>query len=200
MGGQLSPWFQWSEYSLQASSPLAGKVHRYLAFAPSSWQKMKAGNGLSQKLCSLYSWHSHLLSLISERSWTRDGAPRCSGEILQGGVDTSLLARKVPICLEAEMGSAPEAVWLLPVPEAVSFYSPHSHLCRLISEGSGSQFGSPWCSGKALPGGADTSPLAPLAGKVPGCLEPGGLPQKLCGFHLSQKLLASVVHSLTCTD
>ena len=31
------------------------------------------------------------------------------------------------------------------------------------------QDGSPRCSGKALPGGADTSPLA---GKVPGCLEP----------------------------
>jgi hypothetical protein len=34
----------------------------------------------------------------------------------------------------------------------------------------------PRCSGKALPGGADTSPLA---GKVPGCLEPdtGSLPE-----------------------
>jgi hypothetical protein len=28
----------------------------------------------------------------------------------------------------------------------------------------------------------------------------GGLPQKLCGSSLSQKLLASVVHTLTCTD
>ena len=27
-----------------------------------------------------------------------------------------------------------------------------------------------------------------------------GLPQKLCGSHLSQKLLASVVHTLTCAD
>ena len=26
------------------------------------------------------------------------------------------------------------------------------------------------------------------------------LPQKLCGSHLSQKLLASVVHTLTCAD
>jgi hypothetical protein len=38
----LSSEFQWSEYSLQASSPLTGKVHRYLAFGPASWQKMKA--------------------------------------------------------------------------------------------------------------------------------------------------------------
>ena len=27
-----------------------------------------------------------------------------------------------------------------------------------------------------------------------------GLPQKLCGLRLSQKLLASAVHTLTCTD
>jgi len=45
-------------------------------------------------------------------------------------------AGKVPGCLEQETGSSPEAMWLLPVPEAVSFCSPHSHLCRLVSEGS----------------------------------------------------------------
>jgi hypothetical protein len=37
------------------------------------------------------------------------------------------------------MGSASEAVWLRLVPEAVSFCSPHSHLGRLVSEGSGNQ-------------------------------------------------------------
>jgi hypothetical protein len=67
------------------------------------------------------------------------------------------------------MGSAPEAVSLLPGPEAVSFCGPHSHLCRLVSEGSGNQDGYPRCCGKALQGRADTSPLA---GKVPGYLEP----------------------------
>ena len=67
------------------------------------------------------------------------------------------------------MGSASEAVWLLPVPEAVSFCSPHSHLSRLVSEGSGNQDGSPRCSSKVLLGGVDTSPLV---GKVPRYLEP----------------------------
>jgi hypothetical protein len=38
----LSSEFQWSEHSLQASSPLTGKVHRYMVFRPPSWQKMKA--------------------------------------------------------------------------------------------------------------------------------------------------------------
>ena len=33
--------------------------------------------------------------------------------------DTSPLAGKVPGCLEPEMGSVPEAVLLLPVPEAL---------------------------------------------------------------------------------
>jgi hypothetical protein len=31
-----------------------------------------------------------------------------------------------------EKGAASEALWLLPVPEAVSFCSTHSHLCRLL--------------------------------------------------------------------
>ena len=43
------------------------------------------------------------------------------------------------------------------------------HLCRLVFEGSGNQDGSPRCSGRTLPGREDTSPLA---GKVPGYLEP----------------------------
>ena len=58
--------------------------------------------------------------------------------------------------------------------------------------------GSQRCYGNTLPGGMDTSPLA---GKVPGCLEPKqGLPQKLFEFSLFQKLLASAVHTLTCSD
>ncbi len=53
--------------------------------------------------------------------------------------------------------------------ELCCFCSLHSHLRRLVSEGSGTQDGSPRSSGRAFPGGVDTSPLA---GKVPGCLEP----------------------------
>jgi hypothetical protein len=103
--------------------------------------------GLFQKLCSFCSRHSHLHNIVFERSWTRNGSPRCSGKTLPGGADTFPLAGNVPRCLESETGSAPEAVWLLPVPEAVSFPSPHSHLHRLVSEGSGNQAISPRCSG-----------------------------------------------------
>jgi hypothetical protein len=48
---------------------------------------------------------------------------------------------------------------LLPVPEAVRSCSTYSHLCRLVFQGSRIQDGSPRCLGKALPGGADNSPL-----------------------------------------
>ena len=60
--------------------------------------------GLSQKLCSFFSPHSHLCRLVSERSMTRNGSLRCSGKGLQGQVDASPLAGKVPGCLEHEMG------------------------------------------------------------------------------------------------
>ena len=94
--------------------------------------------------------------------------------------------------LRPETGPVPEAVLLRPVTEAVSFCSPHSHLHRLVSEGSGNQDGSPRCSGKALLGRADTFPLA---GKVPGCLEPKrGLSQKLSSRDLGgvRRLCAQV--------
>ena len=79
-----------------------------------------------------------------------------------------------------------------------SFCCQHCHLHSLVPEKFWTRDGSPRCSSKALPDGVDTSPLA---GKMPGCLElKRGLPQKLCGFCLSQKLLASVVHTRTCAD
>ena len=40
---------------------------------------------------------------------------------------------KVVRCLVPEKWAASEALWLLPVPEAVSFCSVHSHVCRLLS-------------------------------------------------------------------
>ena len=39
-----------------------------------------------------------------------------------------------------------------PVPEVVSFCSPHSYLCRLVLEGSGNQDEFPWCFSKAHAG------------------------------------------------
>ena len=62
-----------------------------------------------------------------------------------------------------------EVLCLLPDPEAVSFCSPHSHLCTLVLVGSRKEDVSRVCSGKTLQGRVDTFPLA---GKVPECLKP----------------------------
>jgi hypothetical protein len=63
--------------------------------------------------------------------------PRCLQQMLResppgpGG----LLSSGRDGCLEPKMGPALEALWLPPDPEAVSFCSPHSHLCRVVLPG-----------------------------------------------------------------
>jgi hypothetical protein len=106
--------------------------------------------GLSQNLCSFCIPHSHLRRLVLVGSGNQDGSPRCSSKALQGRSNTSPLGGKVPRCLEPKTGSASEALWLLPVLEAVSFCSPHLHLSRLVSAGSGNQDGFPRCCGWLL--------------------------------------------------
>jgi hypothetical protein len=54
--------------------------------------------------------------------------------VLPGRVDPYPLARKVAGCLGPEKVAALEALWLPPVPEAVSFSILHTHLCRILSE------------------------------------------------------------------
>ena len=136
----LSSEFQWSEHSLQASSPLTGKVHRYLALGPPSWPKTKAQNRTCPtaellwpvpETVSFCILHSHLCRILSAGSQNQDVCCRCSGKALPGWADTYPLAGKVPRYLEPEKGAASEALWLMPVPEDVSFCSPHSHLYRL---------------------------------------------------------------------
>jgi hypothetical protein len=110
-----------------------------------------------------------LCRLVFAGSGIQDVSGRCSCNGLQAWTDTSHLAVQVPESLEPETGPALEALWLLPDPEAFSFCSPHSHLCRLVLAGSGNQDVSGRCSSIGFPGWEDTSPLA---GKVPGYLVP----------------------------
>ena len=56
---------------------------------------------------------------------------------------TSPLAGKVPGCLEHEMGLPHKQCHFCMSQKLCSFCSPHSHLCRLVSEGSRNQDGSP---------------------------------------------------------
>jgi hypothetical protein len=91
--------------------------------------------------------------------WEPRWLPQVLWQSPPGRADTSPLAGKVPGYLEPETGSASEALWLPPVPEAVSFCSPYSHLCRLVSVGSGNQDVSCRCSSNALLGRAETFSL-----------------------------------------
>jgi hypothetical protein len=75
--------------------------------------------------------------------------------------DTSPLAGKALGCLEPEMASFPKLCCFCLSQnlchfclsqKLCSFCSLHSHLCRLVSEKSGTQDGSPTCAGRALLG------------------------------------------------
>jgi hypothetical protein len=124
----------------------AGKLSSYrggvhLALGPPSWPKMKAQNRTCPEAELLWPvpealsfciLHSYLCRILSEESWNQDVCSRCSGQELPGRVDPYPLAGKEAGCLGPEKGAALEALWLSPVPEAVSFCIPHSHLCRIL--------------------------------------------------------------------
>ena len=99
--------------------------------------------------------------------------PRCLSPMLRqsppglGGHLSS--GEKVAGCLEPENGAASEALWLPPVPEAISFCIPHTHLWRILLVGSRNQDVCCRCSGNVLPGQAD--PYL-LSWKVAGYLRP----------------------------
>ena len=84
-------------------------------------RRWRPKTGLVPEAVNFCRLHSHLCRLVSVGSGNQDGSPRCSCKAFLGRVDTSPLAGKLLRCLEPEMGSAPEAVSLLPVPEAVKF-------------------------------------------------------------------------------
>ena len=73
--------FQLSEDSLQASYPLTGKVHRYMALRPPSWPKKKAQNRTCPEAELLWPvpegvsfciLHSHTSRIHSVESWNQD--------------------------------------------------------------------------------------------------------------------------------
>jgi hypothetical protein len=104
----LSSEFQWSEDSMQASSPLTGKVYRYLALGPPSWPKTKAQNRTCPevellwpvpKAVSFCLLHSHLCRILLEESWNQDVCSQCSGQVLLAGENPYPLVGKVVGCL-----------------------------------------------------------------------------------------------------
>jgi hypothetical protein len=105
----LSSEFQWSEHSLQASSPLTGKVHRYLAFGPPPGRRWRPKTGHFPEAVLLWpvteavsfcSPHSHLWGRLSVESRNQDVFHWSWGKVLPGSADTCPLAGKVAGCLE----------------------------------------------------------------------------------------------------
>jgi hypothetical protein len=130
----------------EAVSKPSGAVQTPLLWQGSCPDVWSLKLGLPQKLCGFCLFQKLLASPVhtlicadqSRRNpGTQDGSPRCCGKALLGGADTSPLAGKLPRCLEPETRSAPEALWLLPVPEAVNLCSPYSHLRIPVSRESG---------------------------------------------------------------
>jgi hypothetical protein len=100
--------------------------------------------------------------------------------------------------MKAQNRTFPRSCVALACPRSCCFSSPHSHLCRVLS----AEFRNQDCfrDPEAKASRARWTPVLWL-GRWPDVWSPKmALPQKLCGSHLFQKLLASVVHTLTCAD
>jgi hypothetical protein len=113
------------------TSPLAGKEPGCLEPETVSASETLWLSPVSEAV-SFCSPLSHLCRLVLVVSRNQDGSRKCSSNFLLSWADTSPLAGKVPGCLDPETGTVSEALWLLPVPEAVRFCSTHSQLCRLV--------------------------------------------------------------------
>jgi hypothetical protein len=160
--------------------------------------------GLSQKMCCLCSLHAHLHRLVSKGHWTQDGSLTCSGGQSPPRQTPLLWRGRWPDVWSLKRGLSQSCVAFACsrscVASAVRLFtllSPLADLCRLVSEGSGTQDGSLTCSERSLLG--DTSSLV---GKVPGCLEPeaGVYPRSCVASACSRSCVASVVCTLTCAD
>jgi hypothetical protein len=112
--------------TLQASSPLAGKVHALK-------------QGMSQKICCLCSPHAHLHRLFSKGHGTQDGSLTCSGGQSPPG-QTPLLwwGRCLDIWI-LKQGLSQKLCCFCLSQNLCNFCSQHSHLHRLVSEGPATQ-------------------------------------------------------------
>jgi hypothetical protein len=125
----LSSEFQWSEQSLQASSPLSVKVHSYLVFGPPPGWRWRPKTGSFPEAVLLWPrrwpvvWSRRWRCLRSSLAlaWPRNGWPLYStpspvrspgskeapagawGTNLSGRADPCALTRKVAGCLEPKM-------------------------------------------------------------------------------------------------
>ena len=113
--------------------------------------------------------------------------------------DTFLLVGKVPRCLEPETGVCPRSCVASACPRScvasavcsLTLHSPRADLCRLVSEGPGTQDGSLTSSGSQSPPGR---PLLLFSGRESSQMS--GTRNGVC----PRSCVASAVRTLTCAD
>jgi hypothetical protein len=150
----LSSEFQWSEHSLQASSPLTGKVHRYLAFGPPFWPKMKAQNRTfprtfvalaCHRSCQLLCAHSHLCRLlfggVQEPRWLppflRQKPPGPGGHLSSGRGGGRMSGAQKRCCLRSSVAPAcPRSCPCFPILKCVfKVQLLRSNMCLYLVQG-----------------------------------------------------------------
>jgi hypothetical protein len=138
--------------------PLSCIFHCYVCWCTNVVSVHKGWKRVSESLqLELGKWPDVwcLCRILSAGSRNQDVCCRCSGNVFPGQAVPYPLAGKVAGCLGPKKGPALEARLLPPVPEAVSFCIPPTHLCRILSAGSQNQDVCCRCSGNVLPGRAD---------------------------------------------
>ena len=103
--------------------------------------------GLSQKMCFLSNLHTHLHRLVSKGPGTQDGSLTCSGSQSPPRQTPLLWQGRCPDVWSLKQGLPQKLCHFCLSQKLCSLCSPHSHLRRLVSEGSRNQDGSPRCSG-----------------------------------------------------
>ena len=99
--------------------------------------------GLSQKLCIFCRPHSHLRRLVCEGSGTQDGSPKCSvAEPSRAGCTPLLWWGRCPDVWSLKQRLSQKLCHFCLLQKLRSFYSLHTHLCRVVTEGSGHKMAS----------------------------------------------------------
>jgi hypothetical protein len=117
---------------------------------PDVWSPKR---GLSQKLCCFCSLYSHLHRLVSEGPRTQYGSLTCSGSQSPPWWIPLLWWGRCLDVWSPKWGLSQKLCSFCLSQKLCCFCSPHSHLCRLVSEGPRTQDGSLTCSGSQSPPG-----------------------------------------------
>ena len=102
---------------------------------------------LSHKMCCLCSLYAHLHRLVSEGHSTQNRSLTCSCGQSPPRQTPLLWHGRCPDVWSPKRGLSQKLCHFCPYQKLCRFCSPNSHLCRLVSEGSGTQDGSLTCSG-----------------------------------------------------